>query len=368
MIFRFHACVEILKELKVKEKFGLDLGRIGRSWGRDLGWQEINERDCQFWASAHQVLSSYEYNLNGDRYVVSADLHKIYEWYVWSDKCGRYYECPQDFSGMDNSFLNAEFDLVLEIEVELSSNGEKGRAVHLKRFAEQYLYDVFFMANISLPGSCEFLNARFINLYRSNEDSYHEKMYLSSYNFELSHLDFIKGKKFSPNTLPIEEVLSWYKSLDLGVTQIGDTKAARAIFALFHVCKSEMDVASIIWMFHAFEAIYVTRFGESVAGMVSRMMMLLDLPVTEQKLLTKTIRKLYDVRSSFVHGGYRVHHPLSSDQLDPRLNDLRMDTYDLCQIGFNLVVLSFQKLIEKKWFGIKVVEQVEGLRAPEHKS
>ena len=349
----------------MKDKFAVDLGRIGRSWGRDLGWQEISDRDCQFWESAHQVLNSYEYRLNGDRYVVTADLNKIYEWYVWADKCGRYYECPENFSGEDKSFLNIEVDLVLEVEVEYFSVQESSRNVPLKRLAEQYMYDIFFLANISLPGSCEFLNARFINLYHGGENHHHEKMYLSSYNFEMSHIDFMRGKNFAPNVLPLEDVLSWYKNLDLGVIQVGDSKAARAVFALFHICKSEMDITSIIWMFHAYEAIYVTKFGESVAGLVSRMMLLLDLPISQQKILTKTMRKLYDQRSSFVHGGYRVHHPLSSEQLDPRLNGSRMDTYDLCQVGFNLAVLSIQKLIEKGWFGMRVVERVQGLDAPE---
>ena len=351
----------------MKDKFAVDLGRIGRSWGRDLGWQAISETDCQFWENAHQVLSSYEYQLNGSRYLIRAELHKIYEWYIWADKCGRYYDRPQDFSGEDTSFLNAEADLVLEVEVEYSPDdvNNENRPVPLKRFAEQYIYDVFFMANIALPGSCEFLNARFINLYHSGENHHHEKMYLSSYNFELSHLDMTSGKKFAPKVLPLEDVVSWYKNLDLGVTQIGDSKAARAIFALLHVCKSEMDITSIIWMFHAFEAIYVTRMGESVTGMVSRMMILLDLPDSEKKQLTKLLRTLYDQRSAFVHGGYRVHHPLNSEQLDPRLSDSRLDTYDLCQIGFNLVVLSFQKLIEKDWFGMEVIEQVQGLRRPE---
>ncbi|RWA26266.1 hypothetical protein DJ028_17455 [Pseudomonas veronii] len=353
----------------MKDKFAVDLGRIGRTWGRDLGWQEISERDCQFWANAHQVLNSYEYELNGGKYIVTADLYKVYEWYVWADKCGRYYDDPKGFSGVDTSFLNSEIDLVLEVEVEFFVNdaGVDVRPVNLKRFAEQYFYDVFFIANIALPGSCEFLNARFINLYHSGEDYHHEKMYLSSYNFELSHLDFIKGERFAPSVLAIEDVRSWYKELGLGVTQIGDSKAARAIFALLHVCKSEMDITSIIWMFHAFEAIYVTRYGESVTGMVSRMMVLLDLPVSQQKGLTKELRTLYEERSAFVHGGYRVHHPLNSEQLDPRLSDSRLDTYDLCQFGFNLVVLSFQKLIEKGWFGMAVVEQVEGLRQPESK-
>ena len=349
----------------MQDKFAVDLGRIGRSWGRDLGWQEISERDCRFWEGAHRILSRYEYQLNGGRYVVTADLNKIYDWHVWSDKCGRYYECPEDFMGEDKSFLNAEMDLVLEVGVEFSSSEGGVYSVPLKRFAEQYMYDVFFLANISLPGSCEFLNARFMNLYHKGEGHNHEKMNLSAYNFEMSHLEFINGQKFAPVVLPLEDVLIWYKNLDLGVTQIGDSKAARAVFALFHICKSDMDITSIIWMFHAFEAIYVTRFGESVPGLVSRMMMLLDLPISEQKILTKSVRKLYDERSSFVHGGYRIHHPLNSEQLDPRLNSTRTDTYELCQVGFNLAVLSIQKLIEKGWFGMKIIEQVQGLHAPE---
>lgn len=351
----------------MKSKYAVDLGRIGRTLERDLGWQEISKRDCEFWARAHLLLCDCEYELNGEKYLVRAGLHKIYEWYIWKDKCGRYYEDPKGFAGEDTSFLFAENDLVLEIEVESSSNDvqKEKSSFPSRRFAEYYLYDLFFLANMALPGSCELLNARFIEL--DDKEGWHrnEKMNLSSYNFELSHHDFLNGEKFSSKVLPLEDVIAWYKSLNLGVAQIGDTKAARAVFALLHVCKSEMDITSIIWMFHAFEAIYVTRVGESVTGMVSRMMILLDLPASQKKELTKALRKLYDERSSFVHGGYRIHHPCDNEQLDPRLNDSRLDTYDLCRVGFNLVVLSIQKLIEKEWFGMEILEQVQGLVSPE---
>ncbi|WP_143504054.1 MULTISPECIES: hypothetical protein [unclassified Pseudomonas] len=293
---------------------------------------------------------------------VSVDLTPIVSWYKLSKDRARYHRNPADFSGVDVSYLweMSDIDLVLRVSVE----GEVG-AGHPHLFAEKYLYDIFFIMNMSVPGSCEFLNVRFYKSADSVQVSRDVARFnLSSYNFEEGYFDCLNGKTFAPIELPLEQVNSWYQRLGLGVKQKADNQVARAIYALLHVCKSDIDINSIIWIFHALESIYTTRVGEGVPGIANRMIGLIDLDVSKKKAVTNNLRSLYNYRSAFVHGGYEVHHPMGSEVLDKRLDADRFDIYDGCRVGFNLVVLSIQKLIQKNWFGLSVTETVVGLEKP----
>ncbi|KXG79305.1 hypothetical protein AXZ07_06975 [Pseudomonas mosselii] len=70
---------------------------------------------------------------------------------------------------------------------------------------------------------------------------------------------------------------------------------------------------------------------------------------------------MYDYRSSFVHGGYRVHHPMKNEIMDQSLNEDFTKLLEISQFGFNLVVLSLQALVEKGWYGLKIKEQMSGV-------
>ncbi len=78
-------------------------------------------------------------------------------------------------------------------------------------------------------------------------------------------------------------------------------------------------------------------------------------------MLKKRLREMYDYRSSFVHGGYRVHHPMKNEIMDQSLNEEFTKLLEISQFGFNLVVLSLQALVEKGWYGLKIKEQISGV-------
>lgn len=342
----------------------LDLGRIGRTNGYEGDWGVISSRDCEIWSLAETLISEMEYTYRDKIIRVSADLSRISDWYRKDKERGLYYQNPSVHPGVDIFSLWLGSEVTLSVKV--CSEGEDEASNNYARlFAEKYLYDIFFIMNMSVPGSCEFLNVRF-----RDDDEFvlahkgAERLHLSSYNFEEGYQDFLDGEVFSPIELPLEQVIAWYRRLNLGIRQKADGRAARAIYALLHICKSDIDINSVIWIFHALESVYITRVGEGVPGIVSRMLGLLDFEESKKKALTKHLRKLYDYRSAFVHGGYEIHHPMGSEMFDERLNDDRNDIYDGCRIGFNLVALSIQKMIQKGWFGLVINEVVVGLDEP----
>nr|WP_256344110.1 HEPN domain-containing protein [Pseudomonas costantinii] len=213
---------------------------------------------------------------------------------------------------------------------------------------------------MSLPGSCNFYG---LKCGESKSWGEPNSIRLSGFNFELGYYDFLEGSSLAPQELPIDTVVSWYKRLGLGVKQKSETGVEKAIFSLLHLCKKDTDVSSVVWIFHALEAIYGTRVGEGFTNIVDRISLLLELDPREKKRLKKSLRELYDYRSSFVHGGYKVHHPMSMEIIDARLSDDYSKLYDLVRSGFNIVVASLQVLIKNDWFGIRVDESLSGLRS-----
>lgn len=167
---------------------------------------------------------------------------------------------------------------------------------------------------------------------------------------------------FAPRILPLSSVVYWYKKLNMGIRQRAESGVEKAIFSVLHICcGADADVVWVIWAFHALEAIYGTKVGEGFTNLVERISTLLELDAQGKGMLKKRLREMYDYRSSFVHGGYRVHHPMKNEIMDQSLNEDFTKLLEISQFGFNLVVLSLQALVEKGWYGLKIKEQMSGV-------
>lgn len=348
----------------MRHKIALNLGRIGRTWGYDLGWEQICDADIKAWESAEALFDNYSYFHEGMEIKLHADLSSITNWYKHFHLKGNYYANPAAYKNKESADIwendwGGDFIVTVDFIGDAAENTKSRNPVYARHFVEKYIYDMFIIMNLSTPGSCEFLNLRFKDSDHYSKD----RLYLSSYSFEEGYLDFLRGSSIAPIELPIEKTFVWYKNLNLGVKQKSDSDLESAIFALLYICKSEMSITSIVWMFHALEAVYKTRVGEGFTNLIRRMTFLLDFNAVQEKFLKKELRKLYDLRSSFVHGGYKMHHPMENEQLDSRVSDYRLKEYDACRVGFNLVALSLQKLIAMDWIGIEVREDIVGTPA-----
>ncbi|MDG9922749.1 MULTISPECIES: HEPN domain-containing protein [unclassified Pseudomonas] len=333
----------------MKHEVILELGRIGRTWGYDLGWESICKADIEIWKSAEQLFNKKSYFHEDMEIKLSVDLSLITNWYE-----GFY----QRGLSKESKYLDAwSGRLAFTVEFLGGDDSKKKNTHYARHFVEKFIYDIFIVMNLSLPGSCEFLNLIF------DEDNYQlrGRLLLSSYNFENGHLAFLRGDSIAPKTISIEKTFQWYESLNLSVKQKSDSNLESAIFALLHICKSNMDVTSIVWMFHALEAIYKARVGENFTNLICRMAFLFGFNSKQENFLKKELRKIYDLRSSFVHGGYKIYHPMENEQLDPRVSEHRYKEYEACQVGFDLVVLSLQRLIEMGWVGIELREEILGI-------
>lgn len=333
----------------MKYEVVIELGRIGRTWGYDLEWESICKADIEIWKAAERLFSKKSYFHENMEIGISVDIGLITKWYE-----GFYERGLHKASGY---LENWDGKLIFTVEFLGGDNEKKKNHHYARHFVEKFVYDIFIVMNLSLPGSCEFLNLIFGDGSYSQKD----RLLLSSYNFENGYLAFLNGNSIAPKVIPIEKTFSWYESLGLSVKQKSDSNLESAIFALLHICKSNMDVTSVVWMFHALEAIYKARVGENFTNLIHRMVFLFGFDDREEKFLKRELRKIYDLRSSFVHGGYKIYHPMENEQLDSRVSEYRYQEYEACEVGFNLVVLSLQRLIEMEWVGIEPREEILGV-------
>lgn len=346
----------------IREEIVIDLGRIGRTNDHDKS-NEIFIKEIELWRNLNERLNSKSYTHDGVSAEVCADWSPVIE------ELKKQHSREKEFKKLLEEKKEEAWEIYKtdhkypEIKFLVSIQGKNKVSEYKwypKFFVEKYLYDIFFIANLSLPGSCEFLNVRFIS-EREKED---ERYLLSSYNFEEALYNQLDGVRPSPICLPVSSVIDWYDDLDTGIKQKAESPIEKAIFSLLHICKSEINETSVVWIFHALEAIYGTRVGEGFSNLINRLSILLQLDSKEKAKTKKKLRSMYDYRSSIVHGGYQVHHPLRNEVIDKRLNEDLSRTYELFQDGFNLIVLSIQTMIKNGWYGIEVKESLIGVETP----
>jgi hypothetical protein len=76
----------------------------------------------------------------------------------------------------------------------------------------------------------------------------------------------------------------------------------------------------------------------------------------EEKRIKKGMRKLYDLRSSIVHGGFEIIHPAHNEILDQRTDESFGKILDATNFGLSLLLGVFQSVIEQSLTSITFKE------------
>jgi len=320
--------------------------------------EEIKSGDMELLKQAISVIGPWRY-VHGDvKVTVECDFSPFVEAYKINTESLSVAELSRTLSiEQIEAALFPELEFVVKVNLEINEGA--GRLQwYTSYFVEQFLYDVFFILNIARPGVCDFLGVR-IDAGRGLVT----ELRLSADCFEAGFRGFLAGNSlFAPRVLPLSSVVCWYKKLNMGVRQRAESGVEKAIFSVLHICcGADADVVWVIWAFHALEAIYGTKVGEGFTNLVERISLLLELDAQGKGILKKRLREMYDCRSSFVHGGYKVHHPMKNEIMDQSLNEDFNKLLEISQFGFNLVVLSLQALVENGWYGLKIKEQMSGV-------
>lgn len=221
-------------------------------------------------------------------------------------------------------------------------------------FVKYYLYETFLCANLACPGSADFFGFSI----QVEERKVKDKIGLSAYYFDEWLVASTRGD--APKAIMIEpaEVAAWIRAVNPTVTQRAESGTQRALFAIYHMCHSDGHIDFVIWLFTALESLLSTKVGENFSGMVRRASMVLGLDQANQKRLSSRLRKLYDLRSSFVHGGYAVAHPLHHETIDPRLDRDYGEVLALSIFGFAVLAAILQTMIVDKRLSLAFEERI----------
>jgi len=216
------------------------------------------------------------------------------------------------------------------------------------------MYDVFLALNIAHPGSCSFYKST----VTSNSKKNPWELELSNYWFETFYLNGREDKWPKAKQLPLFVVHDWMKRVRADFAQVPNSQLEKVIFALWHICTSDVQPSTVIWIFYALETLFDTKAGENFRALRQRIGVLLSATENEDKLIGKQLRDLYNLRSSFVHGGLEVIHPLHSELLDPRVDGKYWRIARACEFGFAVLLRSLQEVVDRNLSELRYREEI----------
>jgi hypothetical protein len=319
---------------------------IVRSPGRQQEeyWETIEPQEAAFWKEAAFKLANYTYQHEGCEVDVAIDWAPLVRRLLRDHDLLTPIRLRQQPPTLD---WHAKLSQPLRLTAACSIKGRNKLSENFwysEFFIEYFLYEVFTIVNLACPGAAEFLNFELRRDKRIPE----ERMGLSAFYFGEWMISTKEGKAPQAKVLDLETTIDWFRTVNPHVTQKAENNTQRALYAMYQLSKSDGHIDFIMWLFNALESLLGTRVGENFSGLVRRSALLLQLNDKEKKELSKKLRELYDLRSSFVHGGYQVAHPLHREPIDPRLDEDYSRILNLSIYGFGVLGALLQSMIEQR--------------------
>lgn len=320
----------------------------------DDHWDEIQPQQIRTWETACDILNrgtilfgdtAYDYDVN-----LSPVIRRLK--YTYSVMKRIYARTPPNFNFADfrHTPVSIRFNLVCK-NTPQTMNGDKAF------FVTHILSDIFVAMNIAFPGSCNFYSTRI----KSKRRYPAERFRLSSNPFEMALLDSKAGKWPRVDIIPITQCHSWLKAIRPRLNLIPQNRMERVLFALLHIAREEISPPTIIWLFYAFEALFDTKVGENFRSLIDRIALLLNPTDTQLAYLRRTMRELYNLRSSFVHGGMEVFHPFAHEISDKSVESVYYKLMGNCNNGFRILLSCIQEVVRQNWREPSFKEMIAGV-------
>jgi hypothetical protein len=192
--------------------------------------------------------------------------------------------------------------------------------------------------NIAAPGSLNLHNATLKWAPKNPKLGRlaHHTFSLSNLYFALAWLDRNNNKWPKTTRLSLPDVVSWYSKVRTGASQTPRNQMEKVLFALLHLSISADTPATVVWLFNGLETLFGTRPNENRRALIERAQLLLRPNEKERKYLKDNLEKLYKIRSSFVHGGMEVVHPMHNESLDATVENKWAELSAACEFGFSI--------------------------------
>jgi hypothetical protein len=342
--------------LKLHRTF--ETGSYGRSVS-DEGWEELDPQHIAVWKSAIKLLRTRSFNLPGYAVKIEADwtpiLRKHERHHSTMKRLYRTRKNTRDLDSVLKSFPSRKARIKLVAETVGSDKRAQDRAEQIADSVIQcYLHDVFLILNICAPACCDLYRGTLLANLKT-------EVSLSNVFFEIALLGSLNQRWPTIRTLSLPQTIQWFGSIRSGVQQLPQNPAEKALFALLHISRLDMDPMIVVWIFYALESLFQTRAGENFSSLVQRMISLLDLDGHQSKLLREKMRSLYSIRSGIVHGGFEVSHPMHDGFLDERVEPNYRRVMDATEYGLTVLLAALQSTIARGWKYPTFAENMNGI-------
>jgi hypothetical protein len=322
---------------------------------RDDAWEDADQAYIDYWTSASTILKKFSFRDGRKSITVTADwrpiVRRLERDLVATRKIEDFISARRSETELTTALAKlSDSKIRIRLTVEPIDEAEC--------YAEAFIHDVYLMMNIAAPGS--------LNLYKAclKQDFLDRRaqhtISLSNMYFAIAWLDRNRNRWPKATRLPLPDVVSWYSKVRTGAYQTPRNRMEKVLFALLHLGTTEDTPATVVWLFNGLETLFGTRPGDNRRALFERAKLLLQPNEKEQRYLRNNLDKLYKIRSSFVHGGMEVVHPMHNELLDPAVEKKWSELSAACEFGFRLLLAALQRTIENGWTAPKFKEVLEG--------
>ena len=303
--------------------------------------------------SAAKLFSIHTYELGNKFFLINANLKDFFERedsLIKSEDFFSKYENEIDFYKLRDDFYINNLKI---LSVVISCDEDYPNLISI---AERYVYDLFLLINLAVPGACDFYR-----LTCEDFDYLPPKRYsLSATLFDFSFSTMSHGNFFKAKFLDFDKVLDWYLKLNIGLKNLAIKPIERVIFSIIIITENSDDPATLVWIFNAIESLYSPGGGSSQSLLSKRIAQFLEVGANDLPKFKKSFKHLCDLRNSLFHSGFGVTHPVEVFGAHMEAEDLWIKYFELSDFGFKLILVSVQKLIELDWQGLEFTETFEG--------
>jgi hypothetical protein len=217
-----------------------------------------------------------------------------------------------------SAFAGSEDKETVALEVEVVDKRETHDPRDAGSFVQLYFHDAFLLLNLAVPGS-------FGGVIAMLADGRPE-LALSAGLFEYAWATATRNGRPSIGPLPLADVVRWYDALQIGTQQLATTDAAKALFLLLHLSRTEEN-----------ESASVIRLGQALEALLE-----------ESDKRAEGLPRFFELRDAIVEGTAPVLHPMADDALDDRVDDASIELVNAADFASSIVINALQEQVRRQ--------------------
>lgn len=190
-----------------------------------------------------------------------------------------------------------------EIRVAITVRGDVDRR-DAPAYVELFFHDVFLLLNLAAPGSFGGTVSITGGELRVRELTFRARVF--------EHASSLQR-------LPLAKVVAWYDRLSIGTQQVASNGAAKVLFRLLQLARTEEDEE------------------DSILRLASAAEELMERPAS--------LRRLFELREEIARGRTPVFHPMHDDALDPRVEDATREWIEVADAAAAVVIGALRERI-----------------------